>query len=1420
MAEVQECTPAEDATIAPIDRLKLAVSSSPVGHDHLAHWLTQLSLEHLGERPQRAEGLESALRNALAAVSATPAQDPRLPWRTQLTGMCYAARYSAFQRLDDLEAAIQWKRKAVSLLPEGHHDLSGHLQNLAWSLADRYRKLGDLDDLSAAVETSERAVALTPEDSTDLPGHLQNLAILLDERYLRFNHWEDREAALQHRQRGVALTPPTHRDRPERLQSFALSLTKRYDHFQNPADLDAALDNIKEALALTPKDHPDLPRHLQALANCLDSRYRRFGELEDLQAATHNFELAVAATSTTNLPISETVEISTVPFTLGYRKLENLDLAGRLAKLAGAFRERFSRLGNFKDLDLSIQQIERVISLSPKDHPHLSNYHRSLAESLNTRYQQMGDLGDLETALEHARASLALIPEDLSRLPHVLGICATSLGLRHDRLRNLDDLEEALEKSQRAYDLDSQGNRLHNVATSLIRRYKRLGRLQDLDAALEKYQKSLTLVPANHPAIPIYLYNLGDAFAERYWRLKRFSDLDAEMQAKWDAVGNTPGDHPDLPSRLHSLGECWATRYISSQDRRDLEGALHCKNRALELTPNDHILRPLILQSLARSLTRKYRVTGAAEDLQAVFNNYHLSFQDTTLNPEASWRAALEWGALAQELDRKEECLQAYTLAFSLLGEILWIGNDLRTHQDATTRINIASATSNAVSACVGLGDLLLAVELLEQGLATRFQNLLQLKADMTGLPDGDAEELRRLSSQLYSGASGNSQRVAVDRQALLAKIRQIRGFESFLLPKRYEELRHASQNGPIVMLNSHNTRCDALVIFNPGFYPIHIPLSDVTLEDLIQQRRNLGEVLKWCGISTRTPESASTRLFARQERFSPKSTTDCFTDLLDWLWKHIVEPVYQSLEQNGVSGGRLWWCPTGAFTGLPFHAAAKGDDFVHSYTSTLRALMEGQNAGVGYVTPVTPPKFGLVGVTHTGPHGKFALPGVKEEARKVTAVLAQENVQVDSLLGEQATAVSVHSMLQNCAWVHLACHAKQDQVDPPRSCLQLYASQLDLGTVLSSPLPSAQFVFLAACQTAMGDAALVNESFHLAGGFLAAGFRGAIATMWAMHDSDGPPVAETVYTHLFADGRPPRPEEAARAMHVAVKQLREAGIPFERWVPFVHIGFGRELALAALAYGLRVIATARRPETLAALKEKGAKPLKLYVTASPDELKAFAHEALSIFGRVDYLINNAGFLLGGAVEENSAEENLAQFNTNFFGVINVTNTFLPHFRARKQGTIVNISSMGSILCIPGAGIYCASKAALDAITDTWAHELVDFNIRCMSIQPGSFRTSVAESSNLKIAANKIEGYQAPHDWVVGFNETAGKERGDPEIAAKTIIELISIDPGRALPMRLAMGEDSHENVKRFFAKQLEDAEMWKSVSTGTDAMA
>jgi CHAT domain-containing protein len=180
-------------------------------------------------------------------------------------------------------------------------------------------------------------------------------------------------------------------------------------------------------------------------------------------------------------------------------------------------------------------------------------------------------------------------------------------------------------------------------------------------------------------------------------------------------------------------------------------------------------------------------------------------------------------------------------------------------------------------------------------------------------------------------------------------------------------------------------------------------------------------------------------------------------------------------------------------------------------------------------------------------------LKGVAQEVKDILSVIPTRCV--DSLEGEHATVDAVKQKLQDCSWLHLACHGKQDLIDPTKSHLLLYGGILELETILRMDLSNAQVVFLAACQTAMGDGELVNESFHLGGGFIAAGFRGAIGTLWSMKDQDGPLVAKNVYSHLFRDGRQPQATDAAEALQLAVQELKRRKVPYERWIPFIHMG-------------------------------------------------------------------------------------------------------------------------------------------------------------------------------------------------------------------------------------------------------------------------
>ena len=248
-----------------------------------------------------------------------------------------------------------------------------------------------------------------------------------------------------------------------------------------------------------------------------------------------------------------------------------------------------------------------------------------------------------------------------------------------------------------------------------------------------------------------------------------------------------------------------------------------------------------------------------------------------------------------------------------------------------------------------------------------------------------------------------------------------------------------------------------------------------------------------------------------------------------------------------------MWWCPTGPFTYLPIHAAAQSTNFIQSYTSILGALIQANErqkvvpAGKNTVTVTA------VGVSDIPGKPHLHLSSVVSEIKKIGSVVG--NDRTHTLLGKEATLENVSSCLTVSSWLHIACHGKQDPTMPLKSGLLLYDGTLELGQILNTSLPNAEFVFLSACQSATGDARLVNESMHLAGGLIFAGFHAAIGTLWNMRDSDGPKLAESVYQQLFSNGRSAKVTETAEALQVAVQKLRDGGAQFQHWVPFIHIG-------------------------------------------------------------------------------------------------------------------------------------------------------------------------------------------------------------------------------------------------------------------------
>lgn len=259
--------------------------------------------------------------------------------------------------------------------------------------------------------------------------------------------------------------------------------------------------------------------------------------------------------------------------------------------------------------------------------------------------------------------------------------------------------------------------------------------------------------------------------------------------------------------------------------------------------------------------------------------------------------------------------------------------------------------------------------------------------------------------------------------------------------------------------------------------------------------------------------------------------------------------------------------------------------------------------------------------------------------------------------------------------------------------------------------------------------------------------------------------------------------------------------------------GFGRLLVEALLERGERVVATARRPEALDDLSSERLVCLKLDVTDCSMCEQSVA-DAVTAFGGIDVLVNNAGFGVYGSVEEVPIEDVRAQFEVNFFGVLNVLKAALPVMRKQGSGTILNISSIAGWMCFPGSGIYGASKFALEGISESLRAELEPIGIRTILIEPGGFETNFY-GANYRRIANSIEDYAGTAGKTLEyFDAYPGTQPGD---AKKAVLAMIEIAEHPSPPMRLLLGSDAYDRATKNLQSVQEEFVQWESLTRSVD---
>ncbi|TDL13607.1 hypothetical protein BD410DRAFT_846786, partial [Rickenella mellea] len=430
--------------------------------------------------------------------------------------------------------------------------------------------------------------------------------------------------------------------------------------------------------------------------------------------------------------------------------------------------------------------------------------------------------------------------------------------------------------------------------------------------------RAAQITPDNHPNKPGLLDNLGSSFTRRFARLGDLADIEHAISNHERAAQLTSDNHPGKPSYLTGLGNSFLTRFERLGDLTDIEHAISNHERAVQITPDNHPDKPGLLSNLGQSRSAQFIKSGHYDHLDKSICAFRTAASSPNGPPSIRFKAAKQWSYLAfRELRRFDpsdrSVLAAYRLSFDLLPRVAWVGLniDSRHHELLVT----SSLACDAAAVAISVTDPQLALTWLEQGRSIVWGQILQLRTPVEELRLSHPEfaiELTRISKQLERGASDNNfgtdhhhhqsreeagqqhRQLAQDWDRIVEQVRQKPGFEHFLLPKQFSELRHAARDGPVVVLNVSEHGCDALIIVSPSEDLQHVRLEDFSNKKAQTLHQLLHNILSHQRLQARYDEDGRGAGPVFDGKFRGD---DAFRPILAELWKSVVHPVLECLE-------------------------------------------------------------------------------------------------------------------------------------------------------------------------------------------------------------------------------------------------------------------------------------------------------------------------------------------------------------------------------------------------------------------------------------------------------------------------------------------------------------------------------------------
>ncbi|KAG1722048.1 CHAT domain-containing protein [Suillus lakei] len=449
----------------------------------------------------------------------------------------------------------------------------------------------------------------------------------------------------------------------------------------------------------------------------------------------------------------------------------------------------------------------------------------------------------------------------------------------------------------------------------------------------------------------------------------------------------------------------------------------------------------------------------------------------------------------------------------------------------------------DAASCALRSGDVCHAVELLEQGRTLIWTQMARVRTPLDSLQNhGDhaaalMKKFRGLSSLLDKSPASNLEgtaklnveaeetryrRLVEEWNTAVEEVRMVKGFSRFLLPPLFSALQDAARDGPIIVLVASKSSCNAIII------PHKQPPTSIQLPTNLEKLQTLVAKLQ------------------------------CAT--LMELWDDVVRPVVENLGGFAQRGSRIWWCPTSVFHSLPLHAAGEysreqgqflSQLYISSYTPSLTALIKTRKS----LDRSLPVPFAAIG--QNLPDGySHPLKAVEGELDLVQSLIPPfPTVSFTKITSDDATKSRALRALRDNTWFHLACHGIQDLEEPFKSAFLMRDQPLSLVDITEMDLSRHEFVFLSACETAVGDPSTPDEVIHLAAGLQFAGVQSVVGTLWEVDDGTVGRLVKAFYKNLCGDGKM-NSKRAARALHRAVQSLAsDKDISLEQRIVFIHIG-------------------------------------------------------------------------------------------------------------------------------------------------------------------------------------------------------------------------------------------------------------------------